>query len=57
MESYERVNKLITELSEYYQLGVLTNGSKECQLDKLEAVGLARAFDTEKGFISGEIGY
>jgi len=51
------VNGLIEELKDYYQIGVLTNGSKGWQLDKLEAIGLNAIFSKDYVFISEDIGY
>lgn len=57
MKPNVKVNKLIAELSNCYQIGVLTNGSKGWQLDKLEAIGLSGVFPKEYVFISEDIGY
>jgi putative hydrolase of the HAD superfamily len=53
----EDVNMLIEELSEYYSIGIITNGSKDWQLDKLEAIGLIKTFPKDFVFISGVIGH
>ncbi|PWW04869.1 hypothetical protein DFQ01_106154 [Paenibacillus cellulosilyticus] len=34
------INKTIKDLSNHYQIGVLTNGRKGWKSDKLEAIGL-----------------
>lgn len=57
MKPDDEVNKLIRKLSGYYQVGVITNGSKDWQFDKLEAIGLCEAFPKDFVFISGVIGY
>lgn len=51
------VNKLIAELSNHYQIGIITNGSKGWQLDKIEAIGLNDVFPKDYVFISEDIGY
>jgi len=57
MKPNVKVNKLIAELNNHYQTGVLTNGGRGWQLDKLEAIGLHQAFTKEYMFISEDIGY
>ncbi|SEN87132.1 HAD family hydrolase [Paenibacillus sp. OV219] len=52
-----RTKKLIAELGNHYQLGVLTNGSKEWQLAKLHAIELIDVIPPEYVFISGAIGH
>ncbi|AZN43038.1 HAD family hydrolase [Paenibacillus albus] len=49
--------QLVTELSNHYQLGVLTNGSRDWQLSKLDAIELIDVIPPEHIFISGEIGH
>ncbi len=51
------VNKLIVELSSYYKLGIITNGSRGWQFDKLEAIGLSTFFSKDYVFISEDIGF
>jgi HAD superfamily hydrolase (TIGR01549 family) len=51
------INKTIKDLSNYYQIGVLTNGSKGWQNEKLEAIGLDSIIPKEYVFISEVIGY
>jgi putative hydrolase of the HAD superfamily len=51
------INKTIKDLSNYYQIGVLTNGSKGWQNDKLEAIELDGIIPKEYVFISEDIGY
>ncbi|MUT67406.1 HAD family hydrolase [Paenibacillus sp. NEAU-GSW1] len=57
MKPNEGVNKLIAELKDFYQIGVITNGSKDWQYDKLQAIGLNSVFPKDYVFISGEIGF
>jgi len=57
MKPNVKVNQLIAELNNHYQTGVLTNGGRGWQLDKLEAIGLHRVFAKEYVFISEDIGY
>lgn len=57
MKPDDEVNKLIVDLGSYYKLGIITNGSVDWQLDKLEAIGLSETFPKDYVFISSEIGY
>ncbi|OEH92793.1 HAD family hydrolase [Bacillus solimangrovi] len=57
MKPNMKVIKLISDLSNHYRVGVLTNGSKGWQLDKLEAIGLYNVFPNEYIFISEEVGH
>ncbi|MBM7565043.1 HAD family hydrolase [Paenibacillus sacheonensis] len=50
-------NKLIGELQGRYQVGIITNGSKDWQMHKLEAIELNEAIQAELLFISGAVGH
>ncbi|TYP74074.1 HAD family hydrolase [Paenibacillus methanolicus] len=57
MKPDAKVNQLIAELGEHYNLGIITNGSQGWQRDKLEAIGLREAFPQPYVYISGDIGH
>jgi putative hydrolase of the HAD superfamily len=47
----------VQELRRRFQLAVLTNGSGHFQRRKLGCLGVARCFEPDRIFVSGEIGY
>jgi len=51
------VTHLIERLSTSYRLGIVTNGTLEQQLDKIEALGVHKYFPRETVFVSDDVGY
>lgn len=48
---------LLSNLSKFYELGIVTNGTKTWQYDKINAMGINSFFRNGSIFISEEVGY
>lgn len=56
MKASPELVRFLTQLSERYTLGIVTNGTRNWQLDKVEALGLRQLFADEAIIVSEDVG-